>query len=162
MHMSQTAIRNFSSEQHFLDGSVHRLMSRFCSCGLRVIFFCLQLALLLLQHTPFLFALALTERSNFPAYVPFENLDNSENDDEKVYDEEWTHQLSKLPRLKTAFWSNDELLGVDACPGAELIEVDATNTTEIINMGRGRALALIQRAGGTRVDYLKLFGKEEV
>ena len=61
---------------------------------------------------------------------------------------------TKLASQQAAHWRNEDRNAAALAHG--ITEVEAVREEDLMQMGRGRALVYVQRAGGTRVDVIKL------
>lgn len=61
---------------------------------------------------------------------------------------------AQLASQQAAHWRNEDRNAAALANG--IVEVEAVREEDLMQMGRGRALVYVQRAGGTRVDVIKL------
>ena len=60
----------------------------------------------------------------------------------------------RMASEQAAYWRNEDRNAAALAHG--ITEVEAIREEDLMQMGRGRAMVFVQRAGGTRVDVIKL------
>ena len=101
---------------------------------------------------------AVANASDLGNYGPFEFADFNQpyQLDERFIPEAATggEGIARLAASQAAPWRTEDRIGGALAHG--ITDADAVRDEDLMEMGRGRALVYIQRAGGTRVDVIKL------